>query len=75
MADNAAAISNKRRAERPAPANVTRQAKRARLLANVSLFAMALPGLVALFVFNYMPMFGLVIAFKDYRFARGIFGA
>jgi putative aldouronate transport system permease protein len=36
---------------------------------------MCLPALAMLFVFNYLPMFGLVIAFKDYRFARGIWGS
>ena len=41
---------------------------------NGTLFLMALPGLTLLFVFQYMPMLGLVIAFKDYRFA-GIFGS
>jgi putative aldouronate transport system permease protein len=36
---------------------------------------MCLPALAMLFVFNYLPMFGLIIAFKDYRFARGIWGS
>ena len=75
MADQAAVISEKSRTDVSAHVDASRQAKRARLLANLSLFAMALPGLAMLFVFNYMPMFGLVIAFKDYRFARGIFGS
>lgn len=26
-------------------------------------------------VFNYLPMFGIIIAFKDYRFNKGIFGS
>ena len=34
---------------------------------------MALPGLVLLFLFNYMPMFGLIIAFKNLNFAKGFF--
>ena len=49
--------------------------KRHAFITNTNLLLMALPGLAMLFVFNYMPMFGLVIAFKDYRFARGVFGS
>lgn len=33
---------------------------------------MALPGLLCLAVFCYVPMFGLQIAFKDYMFNKGI---
>lgn len=36
---------------------------------------MALPGVILLFVFAYLPMVGLVIAFKDYRFVDGILGS
>ena len=75
MSDQATVIVKEDRALAPEHVQAQRQAKRARLLSNLSLFAMALPGLAMLFVFNYMPMFGLVIAFKDYRFARGIFGS
>lgn len=42
---------------------------------NLNLFLMALPGILLLFVFAYLPMFGIVIAFKNYRFADGIFGS
>ncbi len=41
----------------------------------ISLTLMALPGIVLLFIFAYLPMVGLVIAFKDYRFADGILGS
>ncbi|MEX1018874.1 MAG: ABC transporter permease subunit [Litorilinea sp.] len=41
----------------------------------LSLTLMALPGLIFLLVFAYLPMIGLVIAFKDYRFADGILGS
>lgn len=50
-------------------------AKRHRWITNLTLAVMTLPGIAMLIVFNYMPMFGLVIAFKDYRFAKGIFGS
>jgi putative aldouronate transport system permease protein len=40
---------------------------------NGPLLLMASPGIVLLFVFAYIPMFGLVIAFKNYRAADGIF--
>ncbi|MBQ7793571.1 MAG: sugar ABC transporter permease [Clostridia bacterium] len=31
--------------------------------------------LLLIFIFNYLPMFGVIIAFKDYRFDKGIFGS
>ena len=42
---------------------------------NLTLLSMALPGIVLLFIFAYLPMVGLLIAFKDYRFADGILGS
>lgn len=36
------------------------------------LFLMMLPGLLYLLINNYLPMFGLVIAFKDVNYAKGI---
>lgn len=38
-----------------------------------ALFLMMIPGLVYLFINNYMPMFGVVIAFKEVNYAKGIF--
>ena len=35
---------------------------------------MALP-LLAILIFSYVPMFGIIIAFKDYRFNKGILGS
>ena len=40
-----------------------------------ALVLMALPGLVVLFVFSYLPMPGIILAFKDYKAARGIWGS
>jgi putative aldouronate transport system permease protein len=36
------------------------------------LLIMMLPGLIYLLVNNYLPMFGLIIAFKDINYAKGI---
>lgn len=38
-------------------------------------YVMVLPGLIYLFVNNYLPMFGIVIAFKDMNYTKGIFGS
>jgi len=39
------------------------------------LFIMMTPGLVYLLINNYLPMFGLIIAFKDINYAKGIFAS
>ena len=36
---------------------------------------MALPTIVIIFMFYYMPMFGVLVAFKDYNYSDGIFGS
>ncbi len=36
------------------------------------LYLLLLPGIVALFIFNYIPMYGVVIAFKEYNIFAGI---
>ena len=42
---------------------------------NSTLLIMTIPGLLVLFVFAYLPMFGIIIAFKDYRASQGILGS
>lgn len=42
---------------------------------NGALYWMALPGILFFFVFSYLPMFGVIIAFKDYNFRDGILGS
>lgn len=39
------------------------------------LWVLALPGLILLLMFAYIPMSGLVVVFKDYDFRLGIFGS
>lgn len=41
------------------------------LIKNKVLYFMLLPGLLVLLVNNYLPMFGIVIAFKDYNYTKG----
>ena len=41
----------------------------------IPLLLIALPGLVYLLINNYLPMFGVFLAFKDFSYIRGIFGS
>ena len=38
-------------------------------------YLMALPALIYIFINNYIPMAGIVIAFKNYKVTKGIFGS
>ncbi len=42
---------------------------------NMSLLSMCLLPAALLIVFCYIPMFGIILAFKDYRYDLGIFGS
>jgi putative aldouronate transport system permease protein len=42
---------------------------------NRSLYLMAVPAIAIFFVFAYIPLVGIVVAFKDYQFKPGIFGS
>ena len=42
---------------------------------NRQLFSMCVPGIILLALFAYLPMFGLVLAFKNYKFNLGFFGS
>ncbi len=42
---------------------------------NISLFLLTLPAVSIIFLFKYLPMGGLVLAFKDYQPLKGIFGS
>lgn len=46
-----------------------------RLIRYIPLYIMALPGFLYLFINNYMPLPGLVLAFKKYNAKKGIFGS
>ncbi|OUS74976.1 sugar ABC transporter permease [Paenibacillus sp. MY03] len=42
---------------------------------NMELTALALPAAIAVFIFSYLPLGGIVLAFKDFRYNLGIFGS
>lgn len=53
----------------------SRQSKMTRVLQSWPLYLMFLPGAVYLIINNYIPMAGLVVAFKDYKTRLGIWGS
>ena len=42
---------------------------------NLPLFMIALPGIIYLLINNYVPMFGVFLAFKNYSLRKGVFGS
>lgn len=53
----------------------THPAWRKRLWRNKWLYLMILPGIIYFLIFKYIPMFGLVISFQDYKPFKGILGS
>lgn len=49
-----------------------RPRKRKKWMRYIPLFIMAFPGILYILINNYLPMFGIVIAFKDVNFSKGI---
>lgn len=45
------------------------------ILSNWQLWVLMLPAIAATFVFNYIPMYGVQIAFKNYKIKKGIMGS
>ena len=46
-----------------------------RLLRSWQLYVLLAPTLIYLFLFNYVPMYGLQIAFRDFAIKKGISGS
>ena len=42
---------------------------------NWTLYLLVLPAFVYLFLFNYMPMYGVQIAFRNFSARKGILGS
>lgn len=48
--------------------------RRAWIKREIPLHVMILPGVIMLFIFNYIPLGGIIIAFQNFNPARGLFG-
>lgn len=48
---------------------------KARTIDNISLTVLALPTIILLLVFCYWPMYGAILAFKDFKVPKGIWGS
>lgn len=59
-------------AEKP---KLSKEKKRSLMRRSIPIYLMALPGLIYLFINNYMPMPGIVLAFKNYKAKKGIYGS
>lgn len=49
--------------------------KKAKFKRYLPLYLMFLPGAIYLFINNYIPMAGIIVAFKDYNVRQGIWGS
>lgn len=52
-----------------------KKANRKKMRRYLPIYFMALPALIYIFINNYIPMGGMVIAFKNYKFNKGIWGS
>ena len=50
-------------------------AQRKKMRRYLPVYLLALPGMLYLFINNYIPMGGMVIAFKNYKYNKGIWGS
>lgn len=44
------------------------------VIRDYQLWLMLIPAIVVIFIFNYIPMYGIQLAFRDFDFSRGILG-
>ena len=56
-------------------ANVSTPKKKGKRVNYIPLILMILPGIAYLIVNNYLPMYGITIAFKDLNYTKGILGS
>jgi putative aldouronate transport system permease protein len=58
-----------------AQATIPAARRKHRRKSRIGLVSMLIPGSIALFVFSYIPMLGIIIAFKDVNYSKGILGS
>ncbi len=63
-------ISDRSKTDTEAPAN-----RLYRIVSQFQLQSMVLPGLVFLVVFSYIPMWGILMAFQNFKIAKGFWGS
>ena len=66
---------SKKMQQKLANLNTKRTGNRFNRKDNITLSIMLIPAAVLFTLFSYLPMFGVVMAFKDYRYSDGIFGS
>ena len=42
---------------------------------DIQLYTLCIIPMVLVFIFNYLPMAGIILAFKDYKYDKGILGS
>jgi len=56
-------------------AQLVKKAKRAAFFDDLQLYLMGAPGAISTLVFGYLPLYGLLLAFKDYKIPFGFLGS
>lgn len=56
-------------------AGIQNKSRRLRMKRYWQLYLLILPSIVTVFIFHYIPLYGVQIAFKNYRPSRGIWGS
>ena len=54
---------------------MSKSIKKARLLRELPLHLMLIPAVILVFIYSYIPMAGIVIAFQRFQAAKGLFGS
>ena len=54
---------------------VNKNLRKRKIIKACQVYSLGIIPLILVFIFNYIPMFGIIIAFKDYKYSKGIFGS
>lgn len=73
--DSSQPLVNQETIERIEPAHDKKKKRTNYFLKNLELTSLGITGILLIFIFYYIPMFGIIIAFKKYNFVDGILGS